>query len=532
MTMPDVTGLPDDPDTLYADDPNDPLVKQHQIDHGKVHKAVKALLPNSARNPLTGWLHLDGFGAVGDDSADDNAAVAAAFAAAKDGDTVYVPAGKTYRITAAHAVPVGVRVFGPGTLHQTGTDVAALILSSRCTVEGVRITGPGSTVTSANSWGIGATGTNAAPLTDITIRNTEISGFQFYGIRLKNVDRFTITGNYVHDCWYALIMLLGCSFGKVNGNTVSTATISTGRGGVADDCYGIAMTYDAIDGANARMSTDIVCSDNLVMNIETWEGIDTHAGQRLTISNNEVYRCRTGIGVVPGAGVVVRAPRDVIVIGNTVDSMRDTGDVDAGISFAGKSSATVGVADQYGTGCIVGNTVRRHGLDSNRDIGAMYIVATQGLVVSGNRIDLPCRSGIVMFHTNDRYTLSANTIIEVWTDNVAANPTAIVLRSGSNVGLIVGNTLVASGEKTATTKNARGLDVAINTATLTTVGDNDFTAATNPYWNLASTLLWSAYNAPGRAQAAAIVSPTADVAALKTAVDALRTVIKNVGITA
>ncbi|MDQ3343829.1 MAG: hypothetical protein M3524_09700 [Actinomycetota bacterium] len=54
MTMPDLSGLPDDPDTLYADDPNDPLVKVHQQHHGTLHRAVKALIPLSQKGAVSG----------------------------------------------------------------------------------------------------------------------------------------------------------------------------------------------------------------------------------------------------------------------------------------------------------------------------------------------------------------------------------------------------------------------------------------------------------------------------------------------
>src|SRR5689334_16491822 len=56
-------------------------------------------------NPLTGWLHVDGYGAVMDGATDNTAAILAAFAdIAEDARTVYFPPG----VCLANTVDAGV----------------------------------------------------------------------------------------------------------------------------------------------------------------------------------------------------------------------------------------------------------------------------------------------------------------------------------------------------------------------------------------------------------------------------------------
>lgn len=54
MTMPDVSGLPENNDALYADDPANPSRKLHQQHHDLLHAAAKALLPRTEASATYG----------------------------------------------------------------------------------------------------------------------------------------------------------------------------------------------------------------------------------------------------------------------------------------------------------------------------------------------------------------------------------------------------------------------------------------------------------------------------------------------
>ncbi|MFE4420452.1 glycosyl hydrolase family 28-related protein [Streptomyces sp. NPDC056817] len=114
-----------------------------------------AQLDSSGRVPASqlpkqlDWLNVKTYGAAGDGTADDTAAIQAAINAAASGSVVYLPAG-TYKLTAALVLPSNVTLQGAGAtfsiLKQTSnsanvlnaTDVQYLTISS------LGITGPGS----------------------------------------------------------------------------------------------------------------------------------------------------------------------------------------------------------------------------------------------------------------------------------------------------------------------------------------------------------------------------------------------------
>lgn len=456
-------------------------------------------------------------------AADSTAALQARIDAAPSGGAVEFPRG-TYRITAPLVIAKPVRLTGPGVVKQTtGSAAAFSVESSDVEFRDLTIEGPGATLSQAGSAAITATGDAATPYRNIHVQDVEIRGFRQYGIRLKHVTDYSITDNYIHDCWYALVMTLGCQRGRIVGNQIDTATA-----GMSDypQSYGIALTFDGTDATPVR-SADIVVANNIVRNIVGWEGIDTHAGQRITITGNEVTGCKVGIAVVDGG--TTWAPLDVSVVGNVIDSLNDAGKAHSGITFTGVG--VTGAPAQNARGTIVGNTIRRHG-NEDGTMGAIYVVFTEGVVISGNSISLAGTYGINLFHDNYGYVCTGNTISEVWS-NTQSFTAAIGLRSGYNTGTITGNVYRATGEKaTATLRNDRGVYTSDETATITTMGVNDFTPCALPYVGGLAQMRAGFYNAAPVAKAAAIASPAADAAALKTAVDAIRTALKNIGITA
>src|SRR5690606_30430813 len=65
-----------------------------------------------------------------------------------------------------------------------------------------------------------------------------------------------------------------------------------------NNAYGIELSRRETSNLSSEPRTsDILVSGNVVTDVPTWEGIDTHAGQRIRIIGNTVLRCFYGIAV-------------------------------------------------------------------------------------------------------------------------------------------------------------------------------------------------------------------------------------------
>lgn len=405
---------------------------------------------NDAITSSTGHNVMD-YGAVGDDTTDDTAAIQAAIdAAIAAGEPVIIPAA-TFKITDDLTVTGAVTITGRGTLRQVTTSKNALtITGSDVTVEGITLQGRHSTATyAANEAAIDATGTSAAsPLRRLTVRNVTITKWGIYGVYLKYVTTFAVTGCDLTVLGHCGVLTLSCIDGLVADNRIDDVTTDPGGGG-----YGIALTRDETDNlVNQPHSADIVVRGNRISGIPDWEGIDTHAGQRIVIADNIVTGCLIGISINPGDNASNDnewAPKDITVTGNVIDSQVTDGSAQAGIVFAG--AYDTGATVDYATGAIVGNVIKRHGTESNSIGGAMYLRDTRGLVVSGNTFEEPGPFGINLYHDNLGFAVTGNTCIDAWSDSVTV-PSAVATRGDNNEGLVVGNTMRA-GTKSATYVN-------------------------------------------------------------------------------
>lgn len=428
------------------------------------------------------WVDVKAHGATGDGATNDAAAIAAAIAAAPAGGVIYFPpTSAAYIVTSAVSVTKALTLQG-GTVRQTSDSTQGFVVqASDVTFRGMKITRTSvPAADQANSAGISIVGSAAsAPYRRVRVEGCEISNFNRYGIYGQHVVGFDIRGNSIHDAYYAGIMLLSCSDGDIVGNAIADIA-----GSISGNAYGISLNRTE----SSSLVTDPRCSDvsivgNVVRDVTLWEGIDTHGGQRLTVVGNTVLACKTGIAIVPSgnsAQVDTYAPLDVVVQGNVIDSESTTvptSGTNVGISFAGAGSAAGSVVE-YGTGSIVGNHIRGHGVDeSAATSGAIRVRTSRGMVVSGNTIIDPSPIGVVIWHTNIGYVVTGNVVIDPWA-NTATIVAGIATRSTHNEGFIGGNAAVR-GSKTATTVLSMGIRLFSDTAnSIAMLGPNNVEDAT------------------------------------------------------
>lgn len=424
------------------------------------------------------------YGAVGDNTADDKTALIAAIAA---GGTSGIPVdlrGHTYKTTDTIPVPAGVTLCN-GTIRCTGAARVILnVTGDNVTIRAVTVIGANATTTAADlEHGIYASGASAAaPLNNIRIESCSISLVGMYGIQLRFVHGFRVTGNDLTNIGYTGIGTLSASDGRIEANRITNVLAAAL---FSFDGYGIALSRanETIDSLiTSPRSSDIVVRGNRVQGVP-WEGIDTHAGQHITIDANIVLGCRTGIAVVGGTGAngPTYGARQITVTGNAVDSQVTDGSAQPGITFTGAQGLTSAApAVEYSTGTIVGNTIRGHGDQSDNTEGALYLRNTKGVTVQGNQIEEPSVFGIMLYYDNRAVAVIGNTITDAWS-NTSPVAGAVSARADNNVGTLIGNSL-ARGAKAATNVNQRGLyNSGIGTALVGGATVNDFAAAVTPF---------------------------------------------------
>lgn len=427
--------------------------------------------------------------ATADGVAFDDAGIAAAIAAASPGETVIFPVPEDFYQIAAPIVidkPLTLAGYGAEIRQTTAGEVVFDVTSSDVAILGLKITGPqtsGSVARVVGEYLVDIHGTDGdSPISNIRVEDCEISLSGFYGIRLSYVNDFTVANNHIHECAYIGIGGVSSIGGTVSGNTVTdihpgTETVP----GLAWNAYGISFSRDQVALSSAKpRSSDIAITGNVVQNVPRWAGIDTHGGQRMAIAGNTVTNCNRAINVTSSSplGVILLAPLDVTVQGNVIDSTVSDGSRRVGIKFYGAGDgATVGSPPELGTGTIVGNIIRGHGGDQTVSAeAAIDVTNSLGLIVSGNVIIESNPYGIRI--NNDNYGLSVtnNTIIDTWTDDLS-QASAIRVASGYSTGLIANNTIIARS-KSATHVNDEAIRVESATGHKIQIGDNYSEAAT------------------------------------------------------
>ncbi len=183
-----------------------------------------------------------------------------------------------------------------GTVKPARGTPGLLVLASDVTVDGLRVVGPQGTTYDKDEVGIEVQGTLAAPIRGLTIRNSEIGTLGYGGLYIRHAAGFVVEGNLITDGVYAGIMVISGQGGRIAGNTVQRIGV-VGAGANGNNAYGIALSRGGGDLATDPRSVDIVVSGNLVEDVPTWHGLDTHGGERITWTGNTVRRSRSAIFV-------------------------------------------------------------------------------------------------------------------------------------------------------------------------------------------------------------------------------------------
>jgi nitrous oxidase accessory protein NosD len=249
-----------------------------------------------------------------------------------------------------------------GTLNVRAGGVGLNVTASNVTIEGMHISGPNKTSYNSAEYGVYALGSASAPISHLTIRDTDIGSFGNDGIYAKYVANLLVSGNTIHDIVYAGVLVISGQTARIEANLVERIGVR-GAGANSNNAYGVALT----DQGGAPTS-DVVVTGNTVEDVPTWHALDTHGGHRISFTNNTIRRSSRGIFITTSGS---SRSTDITVSGNHLL-------VPAPVTFnleAVTTYDTVAVT-------ITGNTITGWGGQAIEDYEAM----STGLVVRNNII--------------------------------------------------------------------------------------------------------------------------------------------------
>jgi hypothetical protein len=234
-----------------------------------------------------------------------------------------------------------------------------IVTASNVTLDSLVITGAQATTYSWNEVGVLTTGS----VSNLVVRNATIRTFGNAGIWVGPSTNSRISGTTIEDAVYAGIMVISASGGRVDGNVVRRIGVigSSTKGGNA---YGIAVSNEG-----GAVSTDVVVDGNTVETVPTWHGLDTHAGVRISFTNNTVSGAPRALFITSDDSG--RKASHITVTGNRFLSPAPASDAKAVTTYA-----TVNVS-------VTGNSASGWGSAS---FFHDYQGQSTGLVVSGNAV--------------------------------------------------------------------------------------------------------------------------------------------------
>lgn len=219
----------------------------------------------------------------------------------------------------------------------------------------------------------------------VRVRNVNIEEFMRYGVLTPSCTDFDISYNVIYK------------------SNVTSA-----------NAYGIMATGDDAGGFAQERCTII---GNKIKRVRAWDGIMSHDVKKLTVSNNIIEDCRSGIDL--GHLVAANIVEDLIVTGNqvtltTTDAWAGAGAAHFGIALAGYD-ATNRIARAICANNIVNNHGNITGAAYSGDPGSYVFSYADDLAISGNVVanadnDVASVPGMQFIGTMNRVAISGNTL--------------------------------------------------------------------------------------------------------------------------
>lgn len=263
-------------------------------------------------------------------------------AALAAGGVVAVDSSVEIELTAPQRITRPTRLIGGS--FRVSAQAAFRITSSQVEITGTTIVGPGVSGTrDPEQKFLYAQGSADQRLTGITIHGNTLFGSCSDNIWLEWCADTRVQDNIINNYLYSGVMIISGDGVDITGNTIENAPLSEG----VVNTYGIALTD--LDNTVAARTRNSTVTGNRVHLVD-WEGIDTHGGDRITVTGNTVTACSRGVALVVGNPSRSTAPTNCVVSDNYVNGEGARGSLREGIIL-------VGTPNFLADGTITGNHI-------------------------------------------------------------------------------------------------------------------------------------------------------------------------------
>ena len=334
-------------------------------------------------------------GAAGDGVTDDTGAVQAAINDVIDKKADAVLLENTYLVTSTLSVPGDCIILGPGTLtYNTPFDVI-YASDSKVIMKGIKFSGPAPQDANNGKHIVTLIDTHDSVIERCNFNN--VNGES--AIYVDSCTNTVVRDNFILNfSFIGILIYRDCTNTLVQGNVIVNC-VNTSSG------YGI---QNNVPGAGGAYATDLILDGNIIKHVPCWDGIMSHGGTNVIITNNICDDCRTGIDCSAKYTDAFSIQKNYVISDNVLISSTDTSipgsNINAGIIFGYDNSSMSYCAT------IANNEIRNFSIGTGGNTGGIRLSNCAAVKVIGNNI-LNCTRAMIWasnYRPDSDWTISGN----------------------------------------------------------------------------------------------------------------------------
>ncbi|MBC2317084.1 hypothetical protein HCC18_09495 [Listeria booriae] len=256
-------------------------------------------------------------------------------------------------------------------------------------------------------------------------KSNSIESIGYGGIIGYSVDYVKIHNTLISDVGLDGKQAYGIAVSWYKGTTDANQLADDDRSRFEDTADGEALWKQASYTNGYYPSTNVTIKNNVIMNIASWEALDTHSGKNIKFIGNHVMGVRFPIVVggmdYEGATISAYPPENILISENKINQATDVqrykpkaisserGIVATGTQFNDLTKENMGFLK---TLTIKNNEVSD--IQAIKNIhGGISIHVTYGAQVLFNRVDHTLFNGLVLMSSNKKTILENNTVTDM-----------------------------------------------------------------------------------------------------------------------